>query len=561
MLQGKRLTTRHYVVLLLSILGLLLLYPNLLSNLTQTEGYQPHGYCYVWDHELTTLMVTSDTLIGLSYVSIAITLWMFIRRTRDQMPFHWIFVAFGIFILACGMTHFTDIANIWVSNYWTSGYIRLVTMVASVVTAVALPWVMPNVIRIVRDANLVQQQRDDFLVLSNRLKEEIEQRNRAEQTLLQHKQVLEVSLRAAKAGVWTWDLDSDDVTWDEVIERIHGLNAGEFGGDYNAWKSVVHPDDFEDVENAVQDALNNAVKYDTEYRILMPDRSVRYVSDQAIVIRDDNGDATQMIGVNIDITERKHTEDLLKQVNSELEQRVLQRTADLAMAKHEIESFSYSVSHDLRAPLRAMDGYSQAVLEEYGDLLDEDGKFYLQRIRHATTRMSNLIDDLLTLSRLNRRTLSSSAVNLSEIAQEIIDELRGISPERTVDVDIMTGLLVHGDYHLLRILMENLIKNAWKFTAKQSSAKIEVGMTNDKKKQVLYIKDNGVGFDMTYVDKLFLPFQRLHSQDEFEGTGIGLATVRRVVQRHGGTVWAEGKVDEGTTIYFNLSNGVKNEKE
>jgi len=143
-MKGLNLTTRHYVLLLLVILGLLLLYPNLLANFFQTEGYQPHGYCYVWDRGLTTLMVTSDTLIGLSYVSIAITLWIFIRRTRKQMPFHWIFIAFGIFILACGLTHFTDVVNIWVPNYWISGYVRLVTMMASVVTALALPWVVVN---------------------------------------------------------------------------------------------------------------------------------------------------------------------------------------------------------------------------------------------------------------------------------------------------------------------------------------------------------------------------------------------------------------------------------
>jgi signal transduction histidine kinase len=242
----------------------------------------------------------------------------------------------------------------------------------------------------------------------------------------------------------------------------------------------------------------------------------------------------------------------LQEARADLERRVEARTHDLAAANKELEAFSYSVSHDLRAPLRAIDGFSKALLSGYGSQLDEQGRHYLDRVRAGTQRMARLIDDLLGLARVSRRELVRQEVNLSEIADRVAAELATRPPSREVRVRVEADLTAEADPHLLTIVLENLMGNAWKFTAKREDACIEVGKLTDGAGAAFYVRDNGAGFDMAYADKLFGAFQRLHSDADFEGTGIGLATVQRIVNRHSGRIWAEGAVDKGATFYFTL---------
>src|SRR5581483_10232733 len=230
-------------------------------------------------------------------------------------------------------------------------------------------------------------------------------------------------------------------------------------------------------------------------------------------------------------------------LNRELETRVRQRTAALSSMVKELEAFSYSVSHDLRAPLRSLDGFSQALLEDYEHALDEDGKQYLRRIRANSQKMGKLIDDLLQLSRVTRKELAHEEVDLSELAEEIVREWRSRDPERQVEVKIGPNMRVYGDPSLLRIALENLIANSWKFTRNRPHAQIEIGMVQHDGAPAYFVRDNGAGFDVRHAGKLFTAFQRLHHEYEFEGTGIGLATVQRVIRKHGGRVWAEGAVE------------------
>lgn len=229
-----------------------------------------------------------------------------------------------------------------------------------------------------------------------------------------------------------------------------------------------------------------------------------------------------------------------------------QRNIELAAVNKELEAFAYSVSHDLRAPLRSIDGFSQALLEDYEDKLDEQGKDYLRRSRAASQRMGQLIDDLLSLSRITRSDMKSEMVDLSSLAYQVSENLKESQPQRKVEFVVTPGLVANGDSTLLRLLLENLLGNAWKFTSKQSQARIKFGVGQQEGKLTFFVCDNGVGFDMTYADKLFGPFQRLHAATEFPGTGIGLAIVQRIVNRHGGQVWGEGKVGKGATFYFTL---------
>jgi light-regulated signal transduction histidine kinase (bacteriophytochrome) len=249
-----------------------------------------------------------------------------------------------------------------------------------------------------------------------------------------------------------------------------------------------------------------------------------------------------------DITEQKRAQEALIKEKEEVEK----KTHQLQVYVNELEAFAYSVSHDLRAPLRSIDGFSQVLLEDYNDKLDDEGKDYLQRVRSASQHMAELIDDLLNLSRVTRCDMGSTNVDISALAQTIAAEFKQNEPERDVQFTIAPGLVVRGDANLLRIALENLLGNAWKFSSGREHARIEMGYARNNGRSAYFVRDNGAGFNMDYTDKLFGVFQRLHSDKEFEGTGIGLATVQRIISRHGGTIWAEGAVDKGATFYFRL---------
>jgi light-regulated signal transduction histidine kinase (bacteriophytochrome) len=239
---------------------------------------------------------------------------------------------------------------------------------------------------------------------------------------------------------------------------------------------------------------------------------------------------------------------MLSTANANLQQ----AKAATEAANRELEAFSYSVAHDLRAPLRSIDGFSLALLEDCADVLDEAGKQHLRFVREAAQDMAALIDGLLSLSRVTRSELRRETVDLAELARGIFVQLHRAAPDRNVETVIADDLFAEGDARLLRGLLENLLGNAWKFTGKQAAARIEIGVTQAGGERAYFVRDNGAGFDMTYAGKLFGAFQRLHSATEFEGTGIGLATVQRIVYRHGGRVWAESEVDRGATFYFTL---------
>jgi light-regulated signal transduction histidine kinase (bacteriophytochrome) len=268
--------------------------------------------------------------------------------------------------------------------------------------------------------------------------------------------------------------------------------------------------------------------------------------------------ATQRAVINIledfdsERVERMRADELVRALNRDLEARVVQRTAALTAANQELESFAYSVAHDLRAPLRAIDGFSLIIHEENSDVLSEDGKDALRRVRAASQRMGALIDDMLKLAHSTRGVIDVAVVDLSAIAEAVAQSLVSSSPTRDVRVSIARSVIGLGDGVLLRTVLENLLANAWKFTAKTPAAVIEFGSQERGGELICYVRDNGAGFDMAYEHNLFLPFQRLHRPSDFPGNGIGLATVKRIVARLGGRVWAVGAVNEGATFYFSL---------
>ncbi len=253
-----------------------------------------------------------------------------------------------------------------------------------------------------------------------------------------------------------------------------------------------------------------------------------------------------------DITELTQSQDALDKTNAQLEQRVNERTAQLQATNKELDAFAYSVSHDLRAPLRSLEGFSHALMDDYADKLDDTGRGYLKRIQAGSVRMAELIDALLKLSRISRSDLAMIPVKIGAMAAEIAKELQEADPGRDVEFRINAGLTAIADGAMIKSVMENLLGNAWKFTSKTGKALIEFSVTGDNGRQVFFVRDNGVGFNMEYVSRLFGAFQRLHRHDEFEGTGIGLATVQRIITLHGGRIWAEGAEGKGAAFYFTL---------
>jgi signal transduction histidine kinase len=366
------------------------------------HGFMPHGHCYLWSPALVWTMVVTDALIGIAYVSISLCLYFLVRRIK--LPFSTMFLAFGIFIAACGATHFMSIYTLWQPDYWLDALIKIVTALASVATALILYPLFPKVIALAETARLSEQRR------------------------LQ-----------------------------------------------------------------------------------------------------------------------------LEDLNRELEL----RTEALMTANRELEAFSYTVSHDLRSPLRGIDGFSQALLEDHSAELSDEGKQFLTHVRSGAQRMGQIIDDLLALAKITRAEIVLVPVDLSKIAKETAEYLKAQEPERQATVEVELNLSCLGDPGLIRILVENLLGNAWKFSSRNSDTRIEVGSQRVDRETFFYIRDNGAGFDMQYSNKLFTAFQRLHSSADYKGSGIGLATVKRIVDKHSGSIRAESELTKGTTIFFTLPEVTK----
>lgn len=341
-------------------------------------------------------------------------------------------------------------------------------------------------------------------------------------------------------------LDGTIVAWNHGASRLYGYTAPEVIG--QPVSILIPPGKINEVP-AILERIRRGERVDS-YETIRRTKDGRQIEISLTVspVRNAYGEVTGASSIGRDITEKKKADRELRELTEELRQTV----AELAVANRELEAFSYAVSHDLRSPLRAIEGFSQALVDDYGEQLDKEARQMLTRVRVGAVRMGELIDEILSLSLLARKELKPRPVDLTEMARKVTSDLQAQVPDRPVDVVLEEDLTAYGDPELLRIAITNLFENAWKFTAECAEPRIEFRRERVDGRSAYVVRDNGAGFDMRYSGKLFQPFERLHREDEFPGLGVGLATVQRVVQRHEGAVWAEGSPGEGAAFYFQL---------
>ncbi len=357
-------------------------------------------------------------------------------------------------------------------------------------------------------------------------------------------------IESSEDAIISKTLDGIITSWNPGAEKLFGYAAPEAIG--RSMQMLIPPDRMDEEPRILAQLARGELIDHLETVRVRKDGTLVDIAASISPIKDGNGKVTSISKIARSITERKQAEAKIHQLNLHLERRVIERTAQLEAANKELEAFSYSVSHDLRAPLRAMDGFSQAVEEDYGPQLPEEGRRYLRTIRTEAQRMGVLIDDLLTFSRLSRQPLNQQEINTRKLVDAVLEELNSQRQKRTVTIRVGDLPACRGDAALMKQVWINLLSNALKYTSQREAAVIEVGCSREADEHVYYVRDNGAGFNMQYAHKLFGVFQRLHRADEFEGTGVGLAIVQRVIQRHGGRVWAKSALNEGATFYFTL---------
>lgn len=375
------------------------------------------------------------------------------------------------------------------------------------------------------------------------------------QRILESEKQLAGSQRIAHLGSWEWHVDCGTMKWSDELYRICGLDPGSLTPDYQRFLELFAVEDRPVIERLMHDALKGEAEEDHRFcRVLRPDDSRRIVRVEADLLTEDRGQKATVIGTCHDVTELKEAEEQVRLLTEDLERRVIQRTSLLQATVSELESFSYFVSHDLRAPVARLEGYCKALLEDCGAEGHGNCQQYAERAEHVAQQIKQIIDAFNSLTHYARCALALGETDLSAMVREVAQELQQGEPQRRVEVLVAPDIRVRGDAELLRTVLSELLKNAWKFTSTTEYARIEFGRRVQEGASIYYVKDNGAGFNMKYADKLFKPFQTIHTPGEFDwnGTGIGLAKVHSIILRHGGRVWAEGEVGYGATFSFTL---------
>lgn len=410
----------------------------------------------------------------------------------------------------------------------------------------------PTVVDDQEEHELLKEVADEtaFALQSIELNEERAKTQKELNTLLER---LTLAQQASRAGFWDWDIPTGNLVWSESLSELFAAPPGARAS-FDTWIAALHPDDREAAMATIKNCIDTHTPLVNEYRISLPDGGVRWIRAMGDTCYDPDSKPLRMTGICVDITDRKRSEEEIRALNATLEQRVRERTAKLEKSYRELEDFSYAVSHEFRAPLARLQGFSDALMEGSDTCSNPEHQMFAERINVATRQLQLVIDKLLQLNRLAMiEPATREQVNLSDLAMEILAQQDEVDTERAAEMIIAPAIMANGDPTLLRLCLKNLLENAYKATSRTTNPRIEFNMLYDEHGDpVYYVRDNGAGFEMAFSKKLFVPFCPAHGENMFSGSGIGLATVRRIVECHGGIVWAEGSPNRGATFYFTL---------
>ncbi len=502
------------------------------------DRFMPHGMCYQWEPVTLWSNVIGDTITAFSYFMIPAFLIYFVSKRR-KIEMKGLFLMFAIFIISCGAVHAISAVNVWVPYYNLAGFMKLTMAGVSLATVFLMYLNMPEALKIPSPT--------DLQIINDQLTAEIEEKTRLQNELEQQRtqlqnaiKVLNSTQEAAKIGSWSVDFKTGESYWSNQVYRIHGLEPG--SPTYLREGINFYREDFRDrVNEVVKETQETGKSWDEEWVLVDINGKEIWVRTTGYPTYE-GGDVVGIEGLIIDIDNQKRAAIALEE-----------QTQELQKSNAELESFSYSVSHDLRAPLRAINGYAEILKEEYAEQLHEEGNRLLNIVHASAIKLGELIDDILAFSRLGREELDRRPVVVEEMVHQVVNEVTQ-SPywNKNVKIDIENIPDCTGDEPMLKQAFYNLIENALKYSSTKDYIEITIGSKAASGEIIYFVKDNGIGINMEYKDKIFGVFQRLHSAKTFEGTGVGLAIVRKIIERHGGKIWLESEEGVGSTFYFKL---------